>query len=188
ETVVLPIDATWRLNQLGVDPGSAWRQPDFDDSAWASGMALFYVTSAPLPAPKNTPLTLGRRTYYFRTQFTFDGNTNGLTFTLHPIIDDGAVFYLNGIEVLRRNMPAGAVSYGTFAAPSIGTATYAGPFVLSPTNLITGLNTLAVEVHQASSSDSDVVFGVELRARRELRPARPFMESDEEWVELFNRS
>ncbi|MBI4328153.1 MAG: lamin tail domain-containing protein [Chloroflexi bacterium] len=187
ETALLRIDASWRYSEAGIDLGTAWRQPGYDDSAWPAGAALFYVTTAPLPAPKNTPLTLGRRTYYFRTEFLSDGATNGATFTLHPIIDDGAVLYLNGVEVLRVNMPGSAVSYATYASASIGNATYTGPFAVPATNLATGTNTLAVEVHQASVSGNDVVFGVELRQRVELTPATPFQESAEQWLELYNR-
>lgn len=187
ETPLLPISAAWRYGQSGIDLGTAWRQTGYDDSAWPESAALFYVTAASLPAPKNTPLTLGRRTYYFRTQFLFDGATNGITFSLHPIIDDGAVFYLNGAEVLRVNMPGGAVSYATFASASVGNATYTGPFTIAATNLVPGTNTLAVEVHQASVSGDDVVFGVELRQRVEVTPATPFRESTEQWLELHNR-
>ena len=188
ESVVLPIDATWRYSQQGIDYGAAWRQPTYDDSAWRQGAALLYVSTAALPAPKNTPLTLGRRTYYFRAQFVFNGDTNGTIFTLNPVIDDGAVFYLNGVEVLRENMPAGNVTYAMFASSTVGTAAYTGPYAISPTNLVAGTNTLAVEVHQAASGDPDVVFGVELRARVQATPATVFAESGEEWIELYNRS
>src|SRR6266496_4393275 len=31
--------ATWKYLDTGVDPGTAWRGPGFDDSSWASGAA-----------------------------------------------------------------------------------------------------------------------------------------------------
>ena len=36
--------------------------------------------------------------------------------------DDGAVAYLNGTEVFRTNMPAGAVSYATLASTAVSGA------------------------------------------------------------------
>jgi Concanavalin A-like lectin/glucanases superfamily/Lamin Tail Domain/CotH kinase protein/Bacterial TSP3 repeat len=188
ETPLLPIDAPWRFNQSGINFGTTWLEPGFDDSAWLEGDALFYGTAAALPAPKNTPLTVGRRTYYFRTQFFFDGALPGAEFTLNPILDDGAVFYLNGVEVLRVNMPGGTVSYATFASTSVGNASYTGPYLIAATNLVVGTNTLAVEVHQASVSGNDVVFGTELHQRVQLTPATPFQNSSQQWLELFNRS
>lgn len=187
ELALVPIDSLWRYSQAGVNLEAGWRQPDYNDDAWPQGRALFYVTAAAMPAPKNTPLTFGRRTYYFRSEFQFDGSTNGAAFTLHPIIDDGAVFYLNGSEVLRVNMPGGTVSYGTYAFSGIGDAAYSGPFVVPAEKLVPGVNVLAVEVHQAASSGNDIVFGVELRQRKELAPALPFRESSEQWIELCNR-
>ena len=51
-----------------------------------------------------------------------------------------------------------------------------------------GINTLAVEVHQATLSSTDVAFGVEVLSFAELTPFIPFRPSSESWVELFNRS
>ena len=187
ESALLSVETVWRFNQSGTDLGTAWREPGFDDSSWGSGLALFYATTAALPAPKNTSLTLGPRTYYFRTEFLFDGHTNGVTFALEPILDDGAIFYLNGVELLRRNMPGTTVSFTTLASSAVGTATFSGPFPIPAARLLEGTNTLAVEVHQASSADTDVVFGLRLSARKELMPPTPFRESPEGWIELFNR-
>jgi hypothetical protein len=188
-TTLVAIDARWKFDQSGNDLGTTWRQATFNDDPWPSGPALLFVENAALPAPKNTPLTLGRNTYYFRTRFVFDGSTNGLVLQIHPMVDDGAVFYLNGAEVFRLNMPEGPVDYNTPAAqPGIGDATFAGPFTISATNLVRGTNVLAVEVHQVSSSSSDIVFGAELFAQVQTRPAIPYQESPESWIELFNRS
>ncbi len=194
--LLLTITNRWRYNQQGVDLGAAWRAPDYDDSAWPAGSALLYFTSSTLPALKNTQLSLtntsGVRliTWYFRTEFVFDGDTNGLQFNLHPIIDDGAVFYLNGAEVFRLNMPAGPISYTNFASAGVATATYTGPFTIPASNLTVGTNVMAVEVHQFTLNPigADVVFGTELAALGQLTPATPFQDSPESWLELFNRS
>ena len=192
---LVTITNTWRYEQSGVDLGTSWRTPAYDDATWSSGGALLYVTTTALPAPKITRLSLtndaGARivTWYFRAEFLFDGNTNNLVVALHPIIDDGAVFYLNGEEVLRYNMPLApaAIGYATLASTTIGTAKYTGPFVLPNAGLRFGTNVLAVEVHKAIASDSDVVFGLELYATVQLSPDLPYRESPEFWVELYNR-
>jgi len=183
----IQIDSVWRYNQSGTDLGTAWREKSFDDSGWPSGNALLYVEGDPLPAPKNTLLTLGQTTYYFRTSFIFTGNYENVNIKIHPIIDDGAVFYLNGEEEFRLGMPDGEITHGTFATNPVNNATYTGPFDISTNNLIVGTNVMAVEVHQHAQNSSDIVFGMLLYAQKTLSEPVPYSESQETWVELYNR-
>ncbi len=156
---VLPLNATWKYWQNEASPGSSWASSSFDDAAWPSGGALLYVEGDALPAPKVTPLTLGRITYYFRTHFNFNGNPDGATLRLNTIIDDGAVFYLNGQEVYRLAMPGGTILQSTLASRSVGNAAVEGPFDVPATGLRSGDNVLAVEVHQTAAGSSDIVLG-----------------------------
>lgn len=194
--LLLTISNLWKYRADGVDLGTAWRAPAYDDSGWRASNAVFYAPTNPftLPAPKNTfvPLTnsSGARiiTFYFRQQFMWSGDTNGLTLALRSIIDDGAVFYLNGAEVHRMNMPPTNILYGTLATVNVGIPGFTGPIAIPTTNLLQGVNTLAVEVHQFSVTSSDFDFGTELLAWYQLTPALPFRDSPESWVEIFNRS
>jgi hypothetical protein len=61
----------------------------------------------------NTPLPAGPTTCYLRKTFTWSGDPSSTLLRLNTIVADGAVFYLNGVEVQRLNMPAGAVAYST---------------------------------------------------------------------------
>jgi hypothetical protein len=161
----LVITNQWRYNESGSNLGTAWRSRFYNDSSWPTGRALLYVENSPLPAPKNTPLTLGRTTYYFRA--TFDNSfpsTSGMLLSMRTIIDDGAVFYLNGAEVFRLGMPAGAISYTTFASRTVDDAIWEGPFELPVDALRSGENVMAVEVHQVNAISSDIVFGMTLEA------------------------
>jgi hypothetical protein len=58
----------------------------------------------PYPLPIITPLTRPDRggpvTVYFRTRFQFNEATTGVTLYSESLVDDGAVFYLNGMEAL----------------------------------------------------------------------------------------
>jgi hypothetical protein len=161
-TTLVPIVGPWRYWQSPTFPGGTWNNLAFSDATWPSGNSLFYVEGSTLPAAKSTPLTLGNTTYYFRTPFDFSGNAEGATLTFSPVIDDGAVFYLNGQEVLRLGMPGGAIAQSTFASRVVGDAAYEGPFQVPATGLAQGDNILAVEVHQANSGSSDIVFGSEI--------------------------
>jgi hypothetical protein len=152
DTTVLPIDGQWRYHDGGIDLGTTWKNTNFDATSWQTGNGLFFDETATLPAPKNTPLTPGRTTYYFRTQFNFTGDAQNTVLRLRPVVDDGAVYYLNGVEVHRQNMPTGAVNYNTLASGQVGNADYSSAIELPAGSLVVGTNVLAVEVHQASVS------------------------------------
>jgi len=195
--LMVPITNVWKYNQQGIDLGSAWRGVGYNDSTWQSGRALLFSTTSVLPAPKNTQLLItnssGVRliTWYFRSQFVFDGSFSGLQLNLRPIIDDGAVFYVNGVEIYRLNMPDGPINYTNLANVSVATAAYSGPFAVPTNSLVIGTNVFAVEVHQFATNGIiqglDLVFGTELYATALTAPALPYHDSPESWIELYNR-
>jgi len=150
--MLVPLAATWRYDDFGTDPGTAWREPGYNDSGWGTGAGLFYFEDGPLPGPKSTPLNRDVSTYYFRGSFQLDGDPAAKIVSFRPVIDDGAVFYVNGVEVRRLNMPTGAVNFATMASATVGDATFSGPFVIPSGNLVSGQNILAVEVHQSAAT------------------------------------
>lgn len=156
----------WKYNQTANLDGVNWTAPAYNDSAWPSGPALLYSETNATISPRNTPLTLGRTNYYFRTHFNFSGSTTGLGLTFSNRVDDGAVFYLNGHEIQRLRMRAAPapITYTNLATgtPPGGDATAFDIFTIygdALTNLVQGDNVLAVEVHQSSPTSSDIVFG-----------------------------
>ena len=162
--------AVWHYLDDGSDQGSAWRTLDPTAAGWASGPAeLGYgdggeatvVSFGGDPQNKHT-------TTYYRRDFTVTqiGEITALDLALRR--DDGAVVYLNGVEVHRGNMPSGPVNHTTFATTFMGGAdeTTYFPDSLDPAALVEGLNQLAVEIHQSSLTSSDTSFDLELTAVR----------------------
>ena len=191
--LLVTITNGWRYNQSGYNLGTAWTAPAYDDSLWPTGKALFYTNFSTLPAALGTKLryTNGVVTYYFRTPFVVTNNATGLQVVLRHVINDGAIFYLNGVEITRFNMPAGTVYSTNYASLNIGVPTsILGPYGFTMTNLVTGTNILAVEVHQyaATPVNRDACFGAELSVSGVVSPAMPARSSPEAWVELYNRS
>ena len=85
------------------------------------------VQNVDLTLPFSSPgleLPSGPITYYLRAEFQYDDLPSQTELALDTIIDDGAVFYLNGFEVYRENMPAGSVSYATPASSEVVNPTY----------------------------------------------------------------
>jgi hypothetical protein len=139
---------------------------NYNDSTWQGpSNALLYVEDATMPFPRNTPLSMtdtsGNRinTHYFRKTFVAPVGATNAILRLRHVVDDGVVVHLNGIEVHRFNMPAGAITAATQASGGHEGAVE-GPFEIV-VNLIGGTNVLAAEVHQNGTASSDIVFGLE---------------------------
>ncbi len=172
ETVnLVTMTNTWQYDQSGVAPAAGWQSADYPgESTWPAGKALFYVGANSYPEPANTALSLttpaGKHvvTYYFRGHFNVATNLAAAVLNASVVIDDGAVFYLNGVEVLRVNMPAGAVGYSTRPSSAVGSILVNGPHELPMNNLVVGDNVLAVEVHQISDNSHDIAFAMKLDA------------------------
>ncbi len=189
-TTLLPLTATWRYDDSGLDRGEAWREPGYNDTQWKSGGGLFYYETGALPGAKTTPLTHGFLTYYFRTTFQLDSSDQPVQ--LRHVVDDGAVFYINGHRFLDFNQDTleEELNYLTEATGAVGDAIMSESFVIPPEFLVAGENHLAVETHQRTVGSTDVVFGATLLTAELItppQPAVPFAESAEEWVELYNR-
>ncbi|NQU23560.1 MAG: lamin tail domain-containing protein, partial [Candidatus Nealsonbacteria bacterium] len=170
---LINIEDRWWYEQSNTDLGSQWREPGYSDSLWDDGKALLYVENSGLPAAKNTPLTLGASTYYFRSHFTLDAHPDSVTqLDLETVIDDGAIIYINGKEVYRLGIDEGRqMTHGDYANRSVGDAAFEAN-TIPPENLIQdgvpvlvrGDNVIAVEVHQINAGSSDVVMGLGLHA------------------------
>jgi hypothetical protein len=97
-------------------------------------------------------------TTYFRRAFSLSSIPTSASVSL--VADDGAVVYVNGVEVARDNMPAGTVDYTTLAAGGRwnNAESAVRVFVVPTSALRIGNNVVAVEVHQDSANSSDLSF------------------------------
>ncbi|HWN95324.1 MAG TPA: Ig-like domain-containing protein, partial [Methylomirabilota bacterium] len=159
--------AVWKYFDKGIDPGAGWQNPSFGDLTWSNGPSpLGYGEGDEATVISFGPSSANKYpAYYFRTSFNI-ANPAALTNTvLNVRRDDGAIVYLNGIQVFRNNMPAGPVTHTTFAAANAGDdgETWFATNV-SSSLLIAGVNVLAAEVHQDSPGSSDVTFDLTFNA------------------------
>ncbi len=89
--------------------------------------------------------------------------------------NDGAVVYLNGTEVYRSNMPGGSLTYATPASSTVGPSDKSTWYLanLNSALLVNGSNVLAVEIHLAGPSSSDIGFDAQLIATTKPAPTAP---------------
>jgi len=165
--------STWLYNSNNLD-GVAWNTAGYvPDASWGSGSGSFGIETSPAvlgaaPAPINTALSANSvapgdalTTTYFRKDITLPALPAGASYVICHYTDDGHITYLDGVEINRYAMPAGAV---TFTNRSTGIANggeasmRAFTFTVAP-----GAHALAVELHQAGATSSDVFFAMEVR-------------------------
>ena len=163
---LIPAGASWKYVDDGSDQATGWRSPFFDDTSWASGAAeLGYGDGDEATVVSYGPNASNKYvTTYFRRAFTVSDTAGISDLSLRLLCDDGAVVYLNGAEVLRRNLPGGTIGYRTYASSALGSpaeSTFVHS-IISSSALLAGDNLLAVEVHQANATSSDISFNLEL--------------------------
>ncbi len=158
-------NSIWQFNDKGIDLGTTWKDAAFDASSWEFGPGVLGYGD-----PVATTLSFGpnssskQPTSYLRHHFNATNVAQYDTLIFNNRRDDGAVVYLNGVEQFRTNMPAGAITYNTFASGTVdgvNETTYF-TFKVPSTQLVNGLNVLAVEMHQDRANSSDVTFDMEV--------------------------
>ncbi len=158
QTSLLSANAIWKFLDNGTDQGAAWREVTFSDASWAADSAQLGYGDG----DENTVISFGPNsaakytTTYFRRIVPVANAGQYGSYTFSAILDDGAVFYVNGQEVHRANMPAGAITYNTFSAADFENNVVS--FSVPDSFFSTGNNLVAVEVHQRNLTSSDLSF------------------------------
>lgn len=166
--ILVPAGSIWKYLDNGSDQGTAWRTAGFNDGGWAAGPAqLGYGDGDEATTVSYGPSSSAKfTTTYFRLVFNVANPASYSGLTVNLLRDDGAVVYLNGQEVCRNNLPTGTISYTTLATTALGAPEEATFYAnnVAATNLVAGNNILAVEVHQANGTSTDLSFDLELSA------------------------
>ncbi len=171
--VLVPSGSVWKYRDNGSNQGTDWQSPTFNDATWLSGPAeLGYgdVDEATVNQFGGNPANKYITTYY-RRAFQLATPASYDAFTLGLLRDDGAVVYLNGVEIFRSNLPGGTIlstTLATNAVNGIDEARFRDTAV--PLNrFVPGTNHLAVEIHQNLPDSSDISFDLDLKGRL-IRP------------------
>ena len=165
EETLVAQGALWSFHDTGTDPGATWNQPGFDDSAWESGPAELGYGDG----DETTPVEFGGdplnkfATTHFRHEFEVADAGVYQHLRLGLQRDDGAAVYLNGTEVHRTYLAPDA-TYESFAILGVAgdEELVLREVLIDPALLVNGTNTLAVEVHQAAPTSSDLSFDANL--------------------------
>lgn len=176
--VLVAADAAWRHTVQRPEGGDSWAAPDLDDASWARGQAPLGYGERSLATYTEDPTgeVPPHLTVYFRTGFDLAeigvprDAIEGLSVRYQR--DDGLRLLLNGVEILRHDLPGGAIGPETRAPRSVGGEDEARwhRLALPPDALRPGANLVAAEVHQVAARSGDLRFALELRAHRASDP------------------
>ncbi len=185
----IPQGAVWKYLDDGSNQGALWRTPEFDDSVWRSGPAVLgYGEGSERTVIEYGPDRSNKYvTSYFRHPFNVASAASVKELTVRVLRDDGAIVYLNGIEVFRSNMPAGDIGPTTFASSVVGggdeSTFYDRP--VNPSALRDGANVMAVEIHQANAASTDLSFDLELNGLVSPDNQPPAVEAGQDLAVVF---
>ncbi len=179
--------SVWKYN-TGTDRATAWRTPDFADASWPTGTGVLgygdadILAAGTIPARANMGAAASASnpnypTAYFRRTFNLTDPFDTVQPTIEVQRDDACIVYVNGAEIFRDKDPYTAGGTPPFpASGEVAYATYSGAVIPNAQESVyksvsfsralqrEGVNTVAVEVHQATNTSSDLRF--ELRASR----------------------
>lgn len=155
-TTLLPFKSQWRSwVEL---PRPDWMQTKFDDRPWRREPASFGVCGClPWEAGTDTFMAgaISTKSVYFRT--TFSASEAMEYVDLSVIAESGVVVYLNGQEVLRKQVSDDAHDAG---ADDRGVNVYS--LRVPGESILVGDNTLAVMVKKANDKGVNITFDMQV--------------------------
>lgn len=162
---VIPRLSVWKYLDSGQYPGSGWTETGFDDDEWSEGNGVLgynYADAATILSYGDDPADK-HISYWFRKDFRVSDRSDFQSLQVQLLRDDGALVYLNGQLIVSSNIPADA-DHTSLALSGVDDSEESRYFIyeLPVQSLQTGMNTLAVEVHQVSKTSSDLSFDLAL--------------------------
>jgi hypothetical protein len=157
---LIAMGSSWRYRKGTSAPPANWNQPGYDDSGWLSGPTSIgygdYDDNTILSDMQNRYSTV-----YLRKTFTIS-STIPDALMLRLYVDDGAIVYLNGYEVVRAHVTSGTKYYNSTSG-NMHEMEWED-FLISDAGsyLNLGTNTIAVHVLNSSRGDDDLSFDLDL--------------------------
>ena len=160
-------NSQWKYNDKGENLDAvSWNARRYAaDSNWVFGNGKLGYGLSALGTTMGFGNDAGNKfpTTYLRRTFISNNISQYDSLIAYTLADDGIVMYINGVEVLRRNVALPG-SYSSLATVDIsGTDEMKYIRNVIPNLLLNNdTNTVAIEIHQSSVSSSDLVFDMQL--------------------------
>ncbi len=174
---LLPLGAPGKalVTERSSDLADAWRELDFDDSAWIDvSTGVGYDRKATPTFREEIATDVGdlmqakNASIFLRLPFEVADPASVTTLVLRVQYDSGFVAYLGDVEVARRNADSTRVN-ATATSPRAARIVLEPedvPIRLAPGTLRPGRNVLAVQAMNDSPGSQDFLFAPRLQSRR----------------------
>ena len=170
QTTIFNLQSSWKYYDSDTAPASTWKNTNFDVSSWASGNAPLGFGDPVTTVIHNG--TTGLLTAYFVKDFTVNlaDLSNNIEFGVRR--DDGIIVYINGEEVVRDNMPSGAVTHTTLSSTTVDGAaeTAINIFTIPKNKFVQGNNRISIELHNRGTTSSDLTIDAYLKNSTVVTP------------------
>ena len=159
ESVILP-ENNWKYFLGNTSPPENWNQPNFNDENWNIGVGGFGYGDNDDNTIINSVSSI-----FLRKEFQIIDVSDISHFLIHADYDDGFIAFLNGQEIMRsNNFDNENPEFYEFTNNAHEAVLYSGGIpeskIFDNENvnelLINGNNVLAVQVHNANASSSDL--------------------------------
>jgi len=160
ENIYFGTNSVWRYLDDGSDLGQDWIDLNYDDADWALGAEEFGFGDG----DETTVLDKGNITYYFRKIVEVPDIDAISTVVANISSDDAIVIYVNGQEVSRSfNLPQGLITATTTPDRDVPHDFENHPvkYEIPISYFNTGLNVIAIELHNLFANDVDLSFRCE---------------------------
>lgn len=163
--IVISRGSEWKYLDDGSNQGTGWYSTNFNDNAWKTGPAELGYGDM----DETTPVSFGPVatdkyvTTYFRRTFVIEDASRVERLSLELLRDDGAAIYLNNREAYRVDLGTNSpIGYRQYADRAVDYPWLTNS--LDQSFLVSGVNTIAVEMHQGSAGSGDLSFDLALTA------------------------
>ncbi len=158
-------NTTW-MTPSGYDgPSFAGSEPGVVAGSGPGVLGYDTINYSPVVTNITRPASGSRYSAYFRHELVLDKNV--VNAGIEILCDDGAIVYVDGVEVTRENV-TGLDTYTTMADGHSGTES--NTHTLSIPDMTVGSHWIAVSLHQVSTGSSDLGFGMRLFGQPSLPP------------------
>ncbi len=166
QTKIITEGDEWQYYDEASPPAAEWINNNSISRKWKKGVSPLGYGDDRI----KTVISFGENKYnkhitkYFKKTFRIEDPYQYLVYELKFQRDDGIVVYLNGQEFFRDNMPEGEITNDTKASGLIlaSEEEKIHSKLLLADDLIVGINTICVSIHQAQAISSDCLLNLEL--------------------------
>jgi len=157
----------WKYHDGDELTGTNWQQDQKLQQNWKTGLAPFGYSADSL----NTVISFGtdpedkHLVAYFTKSINLQNPYKYKAYLLHVRRDDGAIIYINGIEVWKSNVTFDSNTFNDISILKTVTQSAETRYfstLLLPTDFKEGENIISVAIYQRSPSSSDLAFDLEL--------------------------